>query len=67
MDSTDVLAAHTKTIIAASAVYFGFTLSEWAAIFGIIFAVANTIAVLPSTVRTLRQLFNKEDRRNGGE
>lgn len=60
MGTTDLLAAHTKTIIAGSAVYLGFTLSEWAAIFGIVFAIVNTLAVLPATLRAIKSFFTKE-------
>jgi hypothetical protein len=59
MDSTELIAQHAKTVIAGSAVYLGFTLSEWAAIFGIIFAIINTIAILPATVKAVREGWQK--------
>lgn len=60
MDNTDVIAAHVKTMAVGGASYLGFTLNEWAAIVGIIFAILNTIAVLPATIKAIRGFLGKE-------
>lgn len=65
METSEALVGHTKTIIAASAVYFGFTLSEWAAIFAIVFGICQTVAVLPATVKVIKDFIAKVRNRGG--
>lgn len=59
MDTTDVVSAHAKNIIAGAATHFGYTLNEWVSILSICFIVVNTIAVLPATLKVVREWFAK--------
>lgn len=59
MDTTDVVAGHTKNMIAGTAAHFGYTLNEWVSIFSLVFIVVNTIAVLPATIRVVREFLQK--------
>lgn len=58
-DNISLLSAHAKTMIAGTVTYFGFTLDAWMQITAIVFAVVNTIAVLPSTIRTVKSIIEK--------
>lgn len=60
MDNTDVIAAHVKTMAVGGATYLGYSLNEWAAIVGIIFAILNTIAILPATIKAIRGFMGKD-------
>ena len=59
MDTTEVVAAHTKNMIAGTAAHFGYTLGEWVQIASLVFIVVNTLSVLPATLRVLREWFGK--------
>lgn len=59
MDTTEVVSGHAKNMIAGTAAHFGYTLNEWVSIFSLVFIVVNTIAVLPATVRVIREFLRK--------
>lgn len=59
MDQTEVVAGHTKNMIAGAAAHFGYTLNEWVSIFSLVFIVVNTIAVLPATIRVVRDFLKR--------
>ena len=62
MDTTEVVTGHAKNMIAGAAAHFGYTLNEWVSIFSLVFIAVNTIAVLPATIRVVREFFKRVKR-----